>query len=428
MSRVLVVGLGYVGLPLAVRAAEAGHSVIGVDTDVAKVASLNGGHSPVEDVSDIRLLGVLARGSFRSARARENRGARYVALDFDVGVVAVPTPLRDGEPDLRALEAATTLVGQHLLPGRLVVIESTTYPGTTERLMGAILEKESGLRVGTDFWLGYSPERIDPGNRVHTLVNTPKVISATTPEGLRAVRTFYDSIVDTTVSVSSPATAEFTKVFENVFSQVNIALVNELATVAHEIGVNIWEVIDAATTKPHGFLRHTPGPGVGGHCLPVDPAYLSWLVRTELGRGLRLSDTAQEINDAMPAYVAERAAGLLEPTGLAGARVLVLGVAYKKGTGDLRETPARPLVAALRAGGAAVDVSDPHVTDWESWIRSTGTGVIDGEEVVPGIDQYDLAIVCTDHDEFDYRKISRQARRVLDCRNRIAPGPRVCAL
>lgn len=428
MSRVMLVGLGYVGLPLAMRAAEAGHCVIGVDTDAAKVAAINAGHSPVEDISDSRLARALSHGAFRAVRARPTRGERYVALGFDVAVVAVPTPLRDGEPDLSYLESAAELVGQHLLPDRLVVFESTTYPGTTEKRMAPILEAESGLRAGVDFHLGYSPERIDPGSSVYTLENTPKVVSATTPAGLQRVQEFYDSLVETTVPVSTPAVAEFTKVFENIFSQVNIALVNELAMVAHEIGVDIWEALDAANTKGHSFMKHTPGPGVGGHCIPVDPAYLSWLARTELGRGLQLSDTAQQINDGMPAYVTRRAAQLLQPGGLSGARVLVLGVTYKKGVCDLRETPARPLVAELLAAGARVDVSDPYILDWDSWVRTTGTGVLEPEGVIPGIEDYDLAIVCTDHDEFDYQKIGRQARLVLDCRHRLAPGPRVVTL
>jgi UDP-N-acetyl-D-glucosamine dehydrogenase len=428
MSRVMLVGLGYVGLPLAMRAVEAGHFVIGVDNDPAKVAALNAGHSPIEDVSDSRLQKALSRGAFRAVRARPNRGERYVALGFDVAVVAVPTPLRDGEPDLSYLESAAALVGQHLLPGALVVFESTTYPGTTQNRMAPILEEESALRAGVDFDLGYSPERIDPGSSIYTLENTPKIVSATTPAGLERVRAFYDSLVETTVPVSSPAVAEFTKVFENIFSQVNIALVNELAMVAHELDVDIWEAIDAATTKGHSFLKHTPGPGVGGHCIPVDPGYLSWLARTELGRGLRISDTAQEINDGMPAYVTQRAAEMLSPAGLAGARVLVLGVAYKKGVSDLRETPALPLTRLLCAAGAQVDVTDPYVLDWDAWKRAASTGVLDPEGVIAGIGDYDLAILCTDHDEFDYQKIGRQARRVLDCRHRVTPGPGVVTL
>lgn len=428
MSRVMLVGLGYVGLPLAMRAVEAGHFVIGVDADAAKVAMINSGHSPVEDVSDSQLTRAVARGAFRAVRSRPCRGERYVALGFDIAVIAVPTPLRNGEPDLSYLESAAVLVGQHLLPGCAVVFESTTYPGTTEKRMAPILEAESGLVAGEDFHLGYSPERIDPGSKIYTLENTPKLVSATTPAGLERIRAFYDTLVDTTVPVSSPAIAEFAKVYENIFSQVNIALVNELAMVAHDLGIDIWEVIDAATTKGHSILKHTPGPGVGGHCIPVDPAYLSWLARTELGRGLLISDTAQQINDGMPAYVTRRAADLLGPAGLAGARVLVLGVAYKKGTCDLRETPALPLVRHLCAAGAQVDVADPYVLNWDSWKEQTGTGVLEPEGVIPGIENYDLAILCTDHDEFDYQKIGRQARRVLDCRNRVAAGPGVVTL
>lgn len=416
--RVLVIGLGYVGLPLAVRAAETGYRVRGIDAHPDKVRSISMGRSYVEDIDDARLAAVTADGRFRATKPP---GPGEDGPAFDIAVIAVPTPLYGDQPDCRYIEQAGRLVGRGLRPGGAVVLESTTYPGTTEGLLAAVIAETSGLQPGTDYDLGFSPERIDPGNRVHTFETTPKIVSGTTEAARLRFAAFYGALVVRTVPMSSPAAAEFTKLFENVFSQVNIALVNELAIVAHDLGLDIWEILDAADTKPHGFLKHRPGPGVGGHCIPVDPGYLAWATRTRLGHGLGLSELAQQINDAMPDYVVRRATELLEH-GLSGVRILILGVAYKPGTGDLRMAPAQRIVAQLLAAGAAVTISDPHVEDW------TGTPRLRSDRVVSALTAFDLTIVVTDHEEFAWAKIAANAPLVLDCRRRLPPSPTVISL
>ena len=408
MSKVLVVGLGYVGLPLAVRAAQVGHEVIGIDRDAKKIAALHSGHTYIEDVTDEVLQDVIACDRFRAEPGWSHPDEAPVA-EFDIAVIAVPTPLgSDGVPDLSYIKSAATMLGQVLVSGSTVVLESTTYPGTTDGLLRETLEKESGLAAGLDFHLGFSPERIDPGNRVHTLQTTPKLVSGIDSESLAIIQAFYDTVVDTTVPVPTPAVAETAKLWENIFAQINIAAVNELAIICHDLGINVWDVIDAAMTKGHSMLRWTPGPGVGGHCLPVDPAYLSWLSRSETGRGYRLSELAQEINDSMPRYSALRASRLVG--GLSGKKVLVLGVAYKPNTGDLRESPALEVVKELVSAGALVTISDPYVSEWSS------TPSVAVHELEAEIGRYDLVMVVTDHDEFPYDAIERCAQRVLDCR------------
>ncbi|MCL8253082.1 nucleotide sugar dehydrogenase [Aeromicrobium fastidiosum] len=417
-DRLLVVGLGHVGLTLAVRAAEVGLQVLGVDSDMTKIELVMAGCSDVEDVSDEQVEACLRNGSLAVRLVDRSSG---VLPRFDVAVMAAPSPLNDGAPDLSHIVAAARVVGASLERGGLVILESTSFPGTTERVVAGVIEEESGFRPGTDYDLGCSPERLDPGNRVHTFETTPKIVSGTDARALARVTAFYDRLVDRTVAVSSPSVAEFTKVFENVFSQVNIALVNEMAMVAHELGVDIWEVVAAAETKPHGFLKHLPGPGVGGDCIPVDPVYLSWLVRAELGTPLRLSELAQEINDGMPSYVVGRAADLLGGT-LAGARVLVLGVTYKAGTADLRKSPAIVVVERLRAAGAVVSVSDPHAHGW------TMTPLLTPEQAYEVLGDVDLVILVTDHPEFDYGRIATEARSVLDCRHAMVPSETVASL
>jgi len=279
--RVVIVGQGYVGLPVAVRAVEVGHDVVGFDTDAARIKSLNAGESYVDDVSDDRLAAALATGRYRPTAIADE------CADFEIAVISVPTPLAEGVPDLHHIETAAAMLAPHVRNGACVVLESTTYPGTTEELVGPILEQGSGLLAGDDFQLGYSPERIDPGSAQWTFERIPKVVSGIDDASLTTIQTFYDSVVEQTVAVSSTRVAEMVKLLENTFRHVNGALVNELAMYASDLDVDIWEAIDAASTKPFGYLRFTPGPGAGGHCLPVDPSYLSWQVRRRLGHAFR---------------------------------------------------------------------------------------------------------------------------------------------
>jgi UDP-N-acetyl-D-glucosamine dehydrogenase len=410
----LVVGQGYVGLPVAMRAVEAGFDVVGFDADISRVKRLNAGDSYVEDVPAEIVERALATRRYRAVTTLDDIDG------FDVAVVSVPTPLREGAPDLGYIESAARDVGDHLRTGATVILESTTYPGTTEELVAPILEDRSGLIAGRDFHLGYSPERIDPGNPTWTFVNTPKVVSGIDEASLAAVRSFYDQLVEQTVPVSSPKEAELTKLLENTFRHVNIALVNELAMYAHDLGIDIWEAIDAASTKPFGYLRFTPGPGVGGHCLPVDPSYLSWRVRRRLGESFRFVELANDVNDHMPDYVVRRLVVSLNQRGLAllGRRVLLLGFAYKKNTGDARETPAASIARQLVGLGANVCVADPHVD--EAQLPSDVERVdFDPDELA----RADAVVLLADHDAFDLSEIAL-APFVLDCRHRLS-GPNV---
>ena len=415
MSTVVVAGLGYVGLPLAVRAAEVGHTVIGYDTDADRVKTLQTG-SYIEDVPAEQLAAVLAAGTFRpSSEARSCAG-------FDVAVIAVPTPLRDGLPDLSHVEQATRTMARYLRPGATVIVESTTYPGTTQERVLPWLEDGSGLVGGADFHLGFSPERIDPGNGRWTLVTTPKIVSGIDAASLEAIRGFYAGLVETTVPVASPAEAELAKIIENTFRHVNIALINELAMFARDLDIDVWAAIDAAATKPFGFMPFRPGPGVGGHCLPIDPCYLSWRVERALGQCFRFVELANDINSHMPDYVARRVMLALNDRGrpVSGSRVLLLGLAYKKNTGDARESPAVRVATLLRRMGADVVAADPHVA---------ASGLIDSlvERVEPTPDEVgaaDAVVLLTDHDAFDGAEITRSARFVLDCR-RVLTGPNV---
>jgi UDP-N-acetyl-D-glucosamine dehydrogenase len=405
-GKLVVVGQGYVGLPLAMRAVEVGWDVVGVDLDEARVQRLKEGSSYVEDVPSPQLGSALATGRFLPSSSYDDADA------FDVVVITVPTPLREGNPDLSYIEDSSRSLARCLRRGATVILESTTYPGTTEELVAPILQEGSGLVAGTDFHLGYSPERIDPGNRTWTFVTTPKVVSGVDEASLARVKDFYDTVVEQTVPVSSPKEAELSKLLENTFRHVNIALVNELAMFANDLGIDVWEAIDAASTKPFGFMRFTPGPGVGGHCLPIDPSYLSWQVKQALGQSFRFVELANDVNDHMPDYVVRRVTASLNDQRMAvnGSRVLLLGLAYKKDTGDARESPA-PRVARLLAGmGADVRVADPHVES----APPAGTRLVDvtAEELRDA----DLVVVLTDHEAFDYDLVEQHARRVLDCR------------
>ncbi len=414
--RVVVVGQGYVGLPLAIRAAEVGHQVIGYDVDARRVKSLAAGESYVEDVSSERLARALERGTYRASELARDCGG------FDVAVVTVPTPLQDGAPDLRYIEESAHTLARFLRPGATVVLESTTYPGTTEELFGPILEDGSGLTAGIDFHLGYSPERIDPGNTVWGFQQTPKVVSGVDAASLKAVEAFYGDLVDKTVPVRSPKEAELAKLLENTFRHVNIALVNEIAMFARHLDIDVWQAIEAASSKPFGFMKFTPGPGVGGHCLPIDPSYLSWRVQRELGQNFRFVELANDINNHMPEYVSRRVMDALNAKrrSVNGSRILLLGLAYKKNTGDARESPAVRIAQLLLDMGAKVRAADPHVVE-NVEVDARLTRV---EPTRKELAAADVVVLLTDHDSFDYAMVTEHASFVLDCRNRMS-GPSV---
>ena len=406
-EHLVVVGQGYVGLPLAMRAVDVGFRVTGLDLDDTRIAGLAAGTSHVEDVADEVVDAALASGRYHPTADTADLAG------FDIAVISVPTPLTDGAPDLSYVTAAARTVAGALEAGACVVLESTTYPGTTAELVAPILEEATGLTAGVDFDLGYSPERIDPGNPTWGLVETPKVVSGVTPASLARVRAFYDRIVTTTVPVGDTGTAELTKLLENTFRHVNIALVNELAVFAHELGIDVWAAVDAAATKPFGFMPFRPGPGVGGHCLPIDPSYLSWQVHRSTGRNFRFVELANDVNEQMPSYVVERIVEHLNRRDLPvrGRTVLLLGMSYKRNTGDARETPSAPIAELLAERGATVWATDPHV-DPAELPPSVTARPFDAET----IEAADLVVVLVDHDAFDRDLVRSHATHVLDCR------------
>lgn len=407
-ARVAVLGCGYVGLTLALELARAGLRVLGVEAEERRVKELRGGANPVPDV-------VVPDGELDELR-RAGRLSFASALDepADVYVICVNTPLRDGSPDLRYVESAGEAVARVLAEGALVVLESTTYPGTTEELLRPLLEEGSRLVAGEDFALAHSPERIDPGNTAFGMRNTPKVVGGLTPASTELAASLYATVCDIVHPVSSPRAAEITKLFENTFREVNIALANEMAMVCHDFAIDPWEVVDAAASKPFGFTPFRPGPGVGGHCIPVDPQYLAWRVRGKVGRQFRLLETASDINQRMPSYVAQRAAEILNDAGkaLRGARTVLLGVAYKGGSGDVRESPALRVGDRLAASGADLVYHDPYVAS------VTMGGVVHesqplDEALLAGAD---IVVVLTDHPGIDYAWVVATAPRVYDTR------------
>ncbi len=406
-AKVVVVGQGYVGLPVAMRSVEVGFDVVGFDVSEQRVASLRAGESFVGDVSNETLAAALAAGYKPTADTAD-------LAEFDVAVLSVPTPLRDGAPDLSYIESAGRTLGGHLRAGACVILESTTYPGTTTELLGPILEQASGLATG-EYYLGYSPERIDPGNETHTFVNTPKVTSGVDDASLAVVDAFFSALVDQTVPVGSPAEAELVKLLENTFRHVNIALVNELAMFARELDVDIWRAIDAASTKPFGYMRFTPGPGVGGHCLPIDPSYLAWRVKQHLGQTFRFVELANDVNEHMPDYVFSRVTAMLndQKKSVNGSKVLLLGLAYKRGTSDWRESPSVEVAERLAAGGAEVSVCDPLIAEVNT--EHLEFPLVPFESEVLGA--ADLVIVLVDHQEFDPAVIAEHAALVFDTKN-----------
>lgn len=406
----VVIGLGYVGLPLVQEATNVGLSVVGFDIGQGVVDSLNSGRSHIDDLSDSDVQRMVAAG-FRATTQEREIG------DPDTIVICVPTPLSEADgPDLTAVRAASETAGRLLRQGTLVVLESTTYPGTTDELVRPILEKASGLNAQVDFHLAFSPERIDPGNPVYGLRNTPKVVGGLTPDSTAAAARFYGKVCDQVVEAKSPREAEMAKLLENTYRHVNIALVNEMAVFCHELGVDLWDAIRCASTKPFGFQPFYPGPGVGGHCIPIDPNYLSYKVRT-LGYPFRFVELAQEINSRMPGYVVDRAAELLNRHAkpLNGANVLLLGVTYKKDIADQRESPARPIGRRLLARGAVLSYHDPYVPEWP----------IDGRPVrrVTDLDTdivtADVVILLQDHSHYDLEQLASSAKLFLDTRGKL---------
>ncbi|MDX6434909.1 MAG: UDP-N-acetyl-D-glucosamine dehydrogenase [Streptosporangiaceae bacterium] len=405
----VVIGLGYVGLPLVREACRAGLRVGGLDRDPRVVAGLTEGLSHIDDVSAAEVTEMLEAGFQPSLDEAIMDGARTV-------VICVPTPLsEDGGPDLTAVRGATEAVARHLAPGMLVVLESTTYPGTTDEVVKPLLEK-SGLVAGEEFHLAFSPERIDPGNPVYGVHNTPKIVGGLTPACASLAAAFYGKFVERVVQAKGTREAEMTKLLENTYRHVNIALVNEMAVFCHELGIDLWDAIECAATKPFGFQAFRPGPGVGGHCIPIDPNYLSYKVRS-LGYPFRFVELAQEINDRMPRYVVERAQQLLNREGRAvkGAKVLVLGVTYKADIADQRESPARPVARRLLGMGAELSFHDPYVHSWQV----DGVNVPDaGDDLAAALAAADLAIVLADHSAYDPETLTGHARLLFDTRGR----------
>ncbi|MEV5440877.1 nucleotide sugar dehydrogenase [Streptomyces sp. NPDC052682] len=411
--QIVVAGQGYVGLPLAVRAAEVGHRVAGYDVDTHRVQQLAAGQSYVRDVDSSRLRAVLDSGAYSAT-------ADAAALaGFDIAVITVPTPLRDNVPDLTYIESCARTLGEHLSPGATVVLESTTYPGTTEEVLLPILEEASGLKGGVDFRAGFSPERI--GNKRWSF-ETPKLVSGIDAESLGVIKGFYDTIFKTTVPVSGTKVAELAKLIENTFRFVNISMVNELAMLAASLGVNIWEAIDAAATKPFGFTRFTPGPGVGGHCLPVDPMFLSWKAQQELGVPFRFAELAAHVNRQMPDYVVRRLVETLNKRGMpvSGSRILLLGLTYKYNATDLRNSPSARVAELLIGLGAEVLGAEPNIPDGDDTKLNVPRVDATPDEVAAA----DAVVLLMDHPRFDFPMIEQCASYVLDCRNRLS-GPNV---
>lgn len=416
-GKAVVIGQGYVGLPVAVCAAEVGWNVAGIDLDQRKVGMLQQGQSPVEDISDARLKAIKDAGRYEASTSYE------AAKNFDVAVISVPTPLRETRPDLSFIEDAGRALAPYVSKGSTVILESTTYPGTTEELLIPILEENSGLKAGEDFYVGYSPERIDPGNTRYGLKETPKVVSGIDEDSLQRVQDFFDSFIERTVAVSGTREAELTKLLENTFRHVNIALVNELAQFAGQLGIDVWEAIEAAATKPFGFMKFTPGPGVGGHCLPIDPSYLSWQVESQLGHPFRFVDLANDINNHMPDYVVQRVQDLLndQERSLKGSTIMLAGVAYKPNTGDVREAPSLRIIKLLQARGAHVVAADPFVPE-HLWPKSVQRWELEQAK------DANVVVVINNHDGFDLSALSTIGVPVFDTRNIVPASDSVTRL
>ena len=411
-ARVGVIGLGYVGLPLATAFAGAGYRVLGFEVDASKCEAINAGRSYIPDVSE-DLVAQLSQSGHLEATTDFARLA-----DCDSISVCVPTPLRKTrEPDLTYIIAATGNIAQHLRQGQLIVLESTTYPGTTVEVVAPQLE-EAGFKAGTDFHLAFSPERIDPGNTVYQVENTPKIIGGISPRCSEAAAILYGSIVNEVIQVSSPTAAEMVKLLENTFRAVNIGLVNEVAIIADKLNLDVWEIIQAAATKPFGFMPFYPGPGLGGHCIPIDPHYLSWKLRT-LNYRTRFIELADDINGQMPDHVISKVSNALNEDAkpLRNSRILILGVAYKRDITDWRESPAIPIIQGLLDRGALVEYQDNYVPQIGLGAHGDGSHIESTLLGYEGLSDYDCVVIVTDHSYFDAGSILKNAKRIVDTRN-----------
>lgn len=407
-----VVGLGYVGLPLAVEKAKAGFKTIGFDVQAKKVEMVNAGHNYIGDVVDSDLAKLVEEG-----RLSATTDFSFVK-DVDFIAICVPTPLdAHQEPDISYVRDSATAVAQYLKPGTMVVLESTTYPGTTEELIKPILEKGSGLTCGKDFYLGFSPERVDPGNLIYKTKNTPKVVGAIGDDAAEAISAMYRAVLEGEVyTVSSPAVAEMEKILENTYRNINIGLVNELGRLCHEMGISVWEVIDAAKTKPYGFQAFYPGPGLGGHCIPLDPYYLTWKAR-EYGFHTTLIENSMVINDGQPEYCVERAMHILNrhKKAINGAKVLMLGVSYKNDIDDYRESPAIRVYKELKKVGADVSYYDSWVPEFHNMYGESGKSI---PELTPEVvASYDLVMITCAHHNVNYAMVQANAKAIFDTKN-----------
>ncbi len=420
MKHLVVIGQGYVGLPMALRAAEKGMAVVGLDTNPVVVAALNSGQSHVGDVSTQAMRAGLASGYTASIDPS-------CLASADVILVCVPTPLSaDGGPDLRAVEGAARSIRPHIRPGVLVILESTTYPGTTEEVF-APLVLGTDLKVGIDVHIAFSPERIDPGNDTYGVQNIPKVVGGITPGCTAAAKQFYELFIDTVVEAKGAKEAEMAKLLENTFRHVNIALVNEMVRFCDELDIDLWDAIDCAATKPFGYMAFRPGPGVGGHCIPVDPSYLSHRVRAQLGYAFRMVELAEEINTAAPLYVASRLWKALNERKIAvnGSKILLLGVTYKADVADLRQSPAQPLAARLAGWGAELSYHDPYV---QTWCVGSGLGTTtlhSVEDAYYAAESVDAVVLLQPHATYDYERLAATESLILDTRGLMQPAVNV---
>jgi UDP-N-acetyl-D-glucosamine dehydrogenase len=405
-AHVSVIGLGYVGLPLAVEFARVGYQVTGIDADANKVTGINAGESHIQDVSDTELRQAVKHGLLHATSDFS------ILSEVDTVSICVPTPLsKTKDPDISYIVTVTGAICEHLHPGQLIVLESTTYPGTTDEVILPQMQA-TGLRLGKDFFLAFSPERIDPGNKTFHLGNTPKIIGGVTPKCTKVAKHLYQQIIETVVPLSSSRAAEMVKLLENTFRAVNIGLVNEVALMCDRLGLDVWEVINAAATKPFGFMRFYPGPGLGGHCIPLDPHYLAWKLKT-LDYRARFIELADDINTSMPHYVVTRVGDVLneEQKSIKGSKILVLGIAYKPDTNDLRESPALEVIHLLQAKGSEVFFHDPFITE----VDVEGLRYTDLSERM--LNWADCVVITTSHSVYDYRWIVEQSRLIVDTRD-----------